>query len=174
MPNTCSICKHQEREAIEGALACGMSFRDIAPHFGASKDAVSRHQACIAKELQAYRTQRSERLNDSLLTRLNHYRTVAESFLKDDEKALMALDRCYKQVDIEAKLTGAYQEKRENEHDAVKNREILIQAFSMIYERTGEPKTREEIEYIMDESDRALKSVYQEAKAIVEARGWVC
>jgi DNA-binding NarL/FixJ family response regulator len=48
MSNTCTICRDKERERVEDALACGLSLRDIARQFETSKDAVRRHQTCIA------------------------------------------------------------------------------------------------------------------------------
>jgi hypothetical protein len=115
MPNTCSICKHQERAEMEDALARGLPLRGIARQFGASKDAVGRHQSCFAAKLKALKASRSEQFNETLLQRLKRYRTIAEQFLSDDEKVFSALDHCYKQLDLEAKLTGAYQKKQEGE-----------------------------------------------------------
>jgi hypothetical protein len=67
----------------------------------------------MAAQLQALKTSHSAQLNETLRERLNHYRLVAERFLDDDEKALAALDRCFKQADIEARLTGECQKKQE-------------------------------------------------------------
>jgi hypothetical protein len=133
MLNTCTICKHPEREQIQSALARGMSLRDIARQFEASKDAVSRHQTCVAAELKALKAARSTQLNESLLQRLVRYRLVAEKHLNDDEKALAALARCYKQVEIEAKLTGAYQKKQENQPDAQRRHEIIVEAYKQVF-----------------------------------------
>jgi hypothetical protein len=125
MPNTCTICKHPECKQIESALARGQSLRDIAGQSQASKSSIDRHQRCVAAELQTFKASRSIQLNETLLQRLDCYRGVAEQFLKNDEKALAALDRCYKQVDIEAKLTGQYQKKQENQADPQKRQEII-------------------------------------------------
>jgi hypothetical protein len=56
MANTCTICKHEQRNEIESAMVQRKPLRDIARQFGASKDAVSRHQTCIAEALEAART----------------------------------------------------------------------------------------------------------------------
>src|SRR5204863_8442633 len=113
---------------------CFGSRRIIAKQFDVGDSSVQRHQQCIVAELQAFNTSRSEKQNETLLERLARYRGVAEQFLHDDEKALAALDRCYKQIDIEAKLKGAYQKKQENEHDPQNNRQIQIEAFLLLYE----------------------------------------
>jgi hypothetical protein len=67
------------------------------------------------------------------LQRLERYRGITEQFLKDDEKALLALDRCYKQLDIEAKLTGAYQKKQENQPDERRRHEIIVEAYKQVF-----------------------------------------
>ena len=45
MSRSCSICTHQDRPAIEAALAAGTSVRRIASRFGLSKSSVARHAA---------------------------------------------------------------------------------------------------------------------------------
>lgn len=44
MPRQCSICVHEKRNEIEGALVHGNSFRMIARAYSVSPDAVSRHK----------------------------------------------------------------------------------------------------------------------------------
>src|SRR5436190_6958938 len=133
MPNTCTICKHQGRLEIESALARGESLRDIARQFGASKDAVNRHQRCIAEALMKSRQDRQIKSGNTILEQLDYYKSVAEQFLTDEDKALAALDRCHKQLDLRAKLTGAYQKKQENENDPQKMRENYIEAYLLLY-----------------------------------------
>src|SRR5262249_6409103 len=45
MPQTCSICRHPERDDIEAELRAGTPYRDIARQRNVSKDALSRHRA---------------------------------------------------------------------------------------------------------------------------------
>jgi hypothetical protein len=45
MPQTCSICRHPERQDIEADLRGGTPYRDIARRHNTSKDALSRHRA---------------------------------------------------------------------------------------------------------------------------------
>jgi hypothetical protein len=91
MSNTCTICRHKEGEGTESALAQGQPLRDIARQFETSKDAVNRHQTCIAAELKTLKATRSFQLNESLLQRLDRYRLRAEQFLEDDEKLCLPL-----------------------------------------------------------------------------------
>lgn len=61
MPQTCTICKHPERAAIEAALVQGRSLRDIARHFGVKKDSVARHRrSCMPEELSKAQAAREE------------------------------------------------------------------------------------------------------------------
>jgi|SRR5262245_27251197 len=45
MPQTCTICRHPERDDIEAELRDGIPYRDIARQHHVSKDALSRHRA---------------------------------------------------------------------------------------------------------------------------------
>jgi hypothetical protein len=186
MPNTCTICKHEEREQIESALARSKSLRHIASQFSVGYKSVDRHQTCIAAELQALKASRSKKLNETLLERLDRYRSVAEQFLSDDEKALAALDRCYKQVDIEAKLTGEYQKKQENKPDAQRRHEIIVEAYFQvfeqktldeaiaairaIYEASDEQSRRLAIKAALEADKRQVEAVWQEAEQKVNLR----
>ena len=43
MPQTCSVCRHPDRQAIDVALVSGRPLRDVAGQHGLSKSAVERH-----------------------------------------------------------------------------------------------------------------------------------
>jgi hypothetical protein len=132
MANTCTICRHKDRERIEDALASGQSLRNIAKHFDAGYSNINRHQSCIAAELQALKAGRAVQRAETFLQRLTRYRLIAEKPLEDEEKALLALDRCFKLLDIEAKLTGAYQKKQENQPDRQRRDEVVFEAYKMV------------------------------------------
>jgi hypothetical protein len=139
MPNTCTICRHERRKEIEDKMVRGVPLRSIGKQYQTTHATLNRHRSCIAGELKAFKQRRSIQLSESLIQRLDRYREIAESPLDDADKELRlkALDRCYKLVDIEAKLTGAYQEKRGNEHDKQMEREILIERWLHIYNTTS-------------------------------------
>lgn len=186
MPNTCTICRHKERTEIESALARGDSLRDIAGQFQSSKSSVDRHQRCVAAELQALKASRSLQRGETILQRLVRYRLVAEKHLNDDEKALQALDRCYKQIEIEAKLTGAYQKKQENQPDAQRRHEVVVEAYKRvfalktydeavaaikaIYEAPDTEAVESAIRAAIDEDAQAIESVWLEAERTVIQR----
>jgi hypothetical protein len=106
--------------------------------------------------------------------------------VNDDEKALPALDRCYKQIDIEAKLTGAYQKKQENQPDAQRRHEIIIEAYKLvfasktfeesiaairaIYEARDDKAFESAIRAAIEEDTEAIESVWNDAEMYVVQR----
>ena len=45
MPQTCSICKHPKRDAIEQAIRNGDTYRNMAAQFGTTTGTLQRHKA---------------------------------------------------------------------------------------------------------------------------------
>jgi hypothetical protein len=85
---------------------------------------------------------------------------LAESKYSDPRKLVLdSANTLNGAIDRLAKLTGAYQEKRENERDKLNNREILVEALYIIYNTSDQPKTREEIVIEVDDSLRAVNNV---------------
>ena len=118
MPRSCTVCAHPERHSIEAALVAGRSLRDIARHFGVSKDAVARHAAehlppalVRAKE----EAEGNEALD--LLRQLKTINLIAISVLaearvaRNGDLALKAIDRIERQLTLQAKLLGELDER---------------------------------------------------------------
>jgi hypothetical protein len=151
--------------------------------------AVYRHQRCIAATLQALRASRNQQASETLTERLDRYRGIAEGLLEDNNKVLFALDRCHKQIEIEAKLTGAYQKKQENEKDKKRERQIIIECFNRIYKNkpkaaelanieriyaaTDDDERREVIAQILDESQQEMNNHWAQAENQVRQKGFV-
>lgn len=70
MPRRCSICDHQQREAIEKAIAVGESLRHVAKRFGTSATAIFRHKIG---------NHPASRLNDSGAEETNHMRDSGDA-----------------------------------------------------------------------------------------------
>jgi hypothetical protein len=70
---------------------------------------------------------------------------------------LPALDRCYKQVDIEAKLTGEYQKKQENKPDANKRQEIILEAYCRVFGQKTLDEAVTELRAIYDAPDEECR-----------------
>jgi hypothetical protein len=185
MPNICTICKHPEREQIGEMLADGKSLRDIACQFSVGRGAVNRHQRCIAQALVKLRQDREIKSGETLLEKLDYYESIARSYLTDKETAMPALDRCHRQVDLRAKLTGEYQRKQENKLDAPNNNEISLEAYALLFASRTLEENLEQLHAIYDapdensrrdairaaiEYDAAVGEVWERATEIVSKR----
>lgn len=82
MPRACSICAHEERDAIEDAFIDGTPKRRIATRYGVGEKAVRHHirehlPALLALARDAERASRA----DSLLDRIEALQSRVEAFL---------------------------------------------------------------------------------------------
>jgi hypothetical protein len=95
-----------------------------------------------------------------------------ESKTADPRKLILdSIETINKLVDKLARLTGSYQVERTNEHDKRDNREILIEALFIIYIAKGEAKERDDIVMEVDESMRAVNTVWVEARENARRKG---
>lgn len=113
MPRTCTICGHSERTAIDGALASGTAYRNIAEHFHVSTTAVARHASeHVAQAVAASQAAKSDRAALDVVVQLRAINDAALAVLKDARAAgdgdltLKAIDRLQRQIELQAKLLG--------------------------------------------------------------------
>ena len=83
MPRACTICAHEERDAIEDAFIAGTPKRRIATHYGVTEQALRRHlrehlPALLALARDAERAARA----DSLLDRIEALQSRTEAVLE--------------------------------------------------------------------------------------------
>lgn len=68
MPQTCTICRHPQREAIEEGLISGVPYRPLAERYGTSTATLRRHRPHMEQDIikvhEAVEVARSERLLD--------------------------------------------------------------------------------------------------------------
>ena len=88
MARTCTICRHDDRPAIDQAMVNHKPYRDIAGRFGVSRSALLRHHddhlpAAMAKAKEAQEAARA----DDLLKEVRALRTKAYSLLMQAEKS---------------------------------------------------------------------------------------
>ncbi len=88
MPRVCTICAHDQREAIDQALVSGESFRYVAERFGTSSTALHRHKAehvpaTLAKAQEAQEVAQA----DSLLEQMQALQAKALTILAKAEQA---------------------------------------------------------------------------------------
>ncbi len=118
MPRTCTVCVHEARAAIDTALVAGTALRDIARRHAVSKDALFRHRDSHLPAAMVQAAAETDvrhaidvvaqlkAINSAALTVLRDARAV-----HDGELALKAIDRIYRQIELQAKLLGELDER---------------------------------------------------------------
>ncbi len=114
MPRTCSICTHDQRQAIDRALLAGDPYRNIAVRFGTSVASLQRHKTDHLSARIAKVAERQEeadvRTAIDVVTQLRGINGAAIGVLKqardagDGALTLQATDRILKQIELQAKL----------------------------------------------------------------------
>ena len=117
MPQTCTICRHAEREKIDADLVTGIPLRRITAHSGTSTGALRRHRCHIAAEVvHAAETWEHER-GSSLLEKIHAMEAEAQRLGKKAESegdlraALLALRELGRAFELQGRLVGAFQPK---------------------------------------------------------------
>ncbi len=118
MPQPCSICTHAVRKAIDGAIVEGTPNRRVAAQYAVSEAAVRRHKAehLPARMIKAAE-QSDVRHAIDVVGQLKAINGVCLLILKeardagDDDIALKAVDRIYRQIELQAKLIGQLDER---------------------------------------------------------------
>ena len=88
MPQTCSVCRHPQRPAIDRALVAGTSIRDIAGQFSLSRSAVERHRAEHVPLRLVKREEERQTLDaDELLAQAKGLYSKAVGLLRQAESA---------------------------------------------------------------------------------------
>jgi hypothetical protein len=118
MARTCTVCRHDDREAIDFGLLAGQPLRDIARRHGVGKDAVARHgQAHVSPALAVVRREREQRGAETLVDRVERLYERASAILDAAEAegrptvALGAVRELRGIVETLGKLTGELDEK---------------------------------------------------------------
>jgi hypothetical protein len=118
MPRACTICTHPARAAIDKALAGGATMRELAAKYRVSPDAMERHSAAhlparIVKAQEAEDVRQAldvvaqlKAINGASLQILSAARAAG-----DADTALKAIDRIYRQIELQAKLLGELDER---------------------------------------------------------------
>lgn len=121
MARTCTVCIHDERDAIDRALVAGASYRDVAGQHGLSKSAVERHKAehIPGALVQAHAAEETANA-DTLLGKIAALETDAKRIgrsaetARDYRTAIAAVRELIRIVELLAKLEGKLQETQVN------------------------------------------------------------
>ena len=121
MPQTCTICRHKDREAIDQEILAGDPLRNIAEQFGISLTALHRHkQSDIPAALTQAKQAAEETQAETLFDRLRELNRETAAILRearalatrDNDLALKAIARAEKQLELEARLLGELNEEK--------------------------------------------------------------
>ena len=114
MPQTCTICRHAEREQIDADIVTGTPYRRIAARFGASATSLRRHRCHLAAEVvHAAETSGHER-GTSLLEKIHAMEAEAQRLGKKAESegdlraALLALRELGRAFELQGRMLGSF------------------------------------------------------------------
>ena len=135
MPRTCTVCTHPERAAIDKALVAGGPYRSIAKHFGtsaqdrlrhkeshlrdllaAAKQRQTAHEAALGAAVQEQEAAKVEQAID-IVKQLKAINAASVAILHEArqagnaEVALKAIDRVWRQIELQARLLGELDER---------------------------------------------------------------
>lgn len=153
MAKTCSICKHENRLDIDWMIVNQISYRDISLRFGVGVMSVQRHRKHIETELREVQEVQKIERGTSILEKLFVNQQRIEDALQRarnaadlrSEALLIKLEQS--NLDVEAKLTGAYKDKPEQPRPEQKFDLTAIKMEEM--RERGEEVTREEAERLV-------------------------
>jgi hypothetical protein len=113
MPQPCTICVHEEHDAIDRALIGGTGFRDLARQYGVSRDAIARHRSRhLTENLAGAQDAKTVASATDLLTELRLLRVRANGYMLKAEKtgdirtALAAIREARATLELLAELEG--------------------------------------------------------------------
>ncbi len=111
MPRTCTICRHDQRQAIDEALVAGEPFRRIAAHFETSDAALRRHKEHLPGTLVKAHEAKEVAQADSLLDQVRQLADEAREILGNVKTsqpgtAVQAVKAVAQVLELQAKILG--------------------------------------------------------------------
>ena len=148
MARTCTICAHNERNAIDHALVKGTALRTIADHWSVSKTSLIRHKA------------------DHLPTALVKANGAAEAAHGDDLLAKVV------QLEADARRIGAKAEKAKDLRGALMGVRELTRVIELLAKLRGELESQPTVINVQVLAPVILGALeaYPDARAAVAAR----
>jgi AcrR family transcriptional regulator len=113
MPRTCTVCDHEQREAIDSALVGGESLRNIAERTGTSPTSLHRHfKGHVSRSLERAQQERQDVAARTLLDRIEALVSKLERLADtadatdDAHRLLQTADRLDKLYRLLGNVTG--------------------------------------------------------------------
>src|ERR671932_1577984 len=113
MPRPCTICTHEQRDEIERAVVLQTRYRKVATLYAVSESAISRHVRdhilpYMARVREAECMERAATLVDRLDEITSETRAILRAAREEggsaDDRALRAIRRLERQLELEAKI----------------------------------------------------------------------
>lgn len=140
MPQTCTICRHPEREAIDADLVSGVAFRTIAKRTGTSPASLLRHKAHCLSATLVKATDAAEVVHaDTLLAKVLAIEDEARRLGRKAEQqgdlraALLACRELARMCELMGRLVGAFHE--ETHSAGITVQIMLLKADGTVEER---------------------------------------
>ena len=118
VPQVCTVCRHPQLAEINKALVAGTALRNIAEHYALSATALHRHkEEHLPKLLTKAVAAEEVRQALDVVQQLRHINAATLTVLRDAKAAgegelvLKAIDRVYRQIELQAKLLGDLDER---------------------------------------------------------------
>lgn len=119
MPRPCTICTHDQRQAIDAALVAGGAFRGIARQYAVSDDALRRHKQDHIPQALAQAQEAADVAHaDDLLAQVRELQAKTQNILVQAEAAgdlrtaLGAIREARGNLELLARLLGELNESR--------------------------------------------------------------
>jgi hypothetical protein len=113
MPRVCTVCSHEERRAIDKAIANGGANRRTAARYGLTENSIRRHKAehlskALVKAAEARVEAGAENILGQLVALIGDCRQIGDSALSAGKHgpAVQALKAVTSNLELIARLTG--------------------------------------------------------------------
>jgi hypothetical protein len=140
MPRKCEVCRHESRAAIDAALGCGETLRDIARQHRIGKDSIRRHSLkCIPSTLAAAK----------------HEAEVVRG--RDLGSVLSEAYDALRRLAVKAEGSSQYAVAGKLQGETLRIAELLLRASQIARERTA---GFDEVSLVRRTQDRALQLLF--------------
>ena len=159
MPRVCTVCAHPQRDSIDLSLLGGESIRAIARQFSVSKDALLRHKESHLPGQLARAHEASEAVSaGTLLDRLRQITGETHAVLKASKQgknpslSLKAIARLERQLELEARMLGEFQDSATTTINVYSTPEWLVLRSTILSALTPFPDAAKAVAGALNES----------------------
>ncbi len=148
MPRVCTVCVHEDREAIDHVLVAGVSLRDVARRHGVSKDSLHRHKQHLSAAIVVLKAEQDHEHGATLVEQVRGLQREALSILESAKQsghptvALSAIREASRLLELCGRLTGELDERPSTTVNMLVAPEWLTIRAAMLEALTPYPEAR--------------------------------